>query len=338
MELYCGIDLHSSNSYVVVMEATDEVIFERRMANDLEAIVAALSEWRERLRGVVVESTYNGYWLIDGLLAAGFHVHLANPAGNKPYSGLKHSDDRWDAHWLARLLRLGLLAEGYIYPREARGLRDLLRRRGQLVRHQTAHILSIDGQIARHTGRNLGGDGVKRLTPSRLDELIGDGDVRLSMESNLAVLHCLGERIVIIEKLALRRLREVPALANLRTTPGLGRILAPVILLETGEIGRFANAGKYASYCRCVDTKRLSNGRKKGAGNRKNGNRYLAWAFIEAAHFAVRYDDRARRFYHRKKAKTNTMVAGKAVAHKLARGCYYVMRDGVAFDTERCFG
>ncbi len=102
--------------------------------------------------------------------------------------------------------------------------------------------------------------------------------------------------------------------------------------------GRFAGVGNYVSYCRCVEAKRISNGKRKGAGNAKNGNRWLAWAFVEAAHFAVRYDDRARRYHQRKKAKTHAMVASKAVAHKLARACYHVMKDGTVFEPERCFG
>jgi transposase len=108
-------------------------------------------------------------------------------------------------------------------------------------------------------------------------------------------------------------------------------------MLETGSIERFAAVGNFASYARCVDSKRLSNGKKKGAGNVKNGNKYLAWAFIEAANFARRYCPEARRFYDRKKAGTNGIVAIKALAHKLARACYHMMKDGQPFDVKRCF-
>ena len=119
---------------------------------------------------------------------------------------------------------------------------------------------------------------------------------------------------------------------------GIGDILGWTILLETGDLARFAKVGHYASYCRCVQSKRVSNGKKKGENNRKNGNKYLAWAFVEAANFAVRYNDRIQRFYQRKKAKTNGAVAIKAVAHKLARASYCVMRDQAAFDLQRAFG
>ncbi len=129
MELYCGIDLHSNNSYLVVLEAGGRRHFARRLPNDLGLILAALAPFRTELAGVVVESTYNWYWLVDGLMAAGYRLHLANPAAMKQYEGLKHVDDRSDADWLARSLALGILPEGYIYPAVERPLRDMLRRR-----------------------------------------------------------------------------------------------------------------------------------------------------------------------------------------------------------------
>ena len=123
----------------------------------------------------------------------------------------------------------------------------------------------------------------------------------------------------------------------LKTTPGIGETLATTIMLETGTIARFAKVGNFSSYCRCVDSLRESNGKKKGEGNTKNGNKYLAWAFVEAANFAVRYCPQAKRFYEHKKRKTNGIVAIKALAHKLARACYHMLREQKPFDVNRCF-
>lgn len=93
----------------------------------------------------------------------------------------------------------------------------------------------------------------------------------------------------------------------------------------------------FASYARCVDSEHTSNGKKKGEGNTKNGNKYLAWAFVEAANFALRFCPEAKRFYERKKAKTNTVVAIKALAHKLARACFHILKERKPFDVMRCF-
>jgi transposase len=139
-----------------------------------------------------------------------------------------------------------------------------------------------------------------------------------------------------IERRLCERVRLRPEYAVLKTAPGIGGVLA-TIMLEMGTIERFAQVGNFASYARCVDSARYSNGKKKGERNRKNGNRYLAWAFVEAAHFALRYNAAAKRFYERKKAKSNAMVATKALAHKLARACYHMLKEQRAFDEQRCF-
>jgi transposase len=124
----------------------------------------------------------------------------------------------------------------------------------------------------------------------------------------------------------------------LLTIPGVGNILALTIMLEVGDIGRFPKVGNYSSYSRCVNSRRYSNGKKKGENNRKNGNRYLAWAYVEAANFARRYCPKAQRFYQRKMAKTNSIVATKALSNKIARGSYYIMRDLVPYDADKLFG
>ena len=123
----------------------------------------------------------------------------------------------------------------------------------------------------------------------------------------------------------------------LGSVPGIGRILATIILLEMGPIERFTAVGNFASYARCVDSQHMSNGKKKGEGNTKNGNKYLAWAFVEAANFALRFNAEAKRFYERKKAKTNNVVATKALAHKLARASYHILKEKQPFDVTRCF-
>ena len=120
MKLYSGIDLHSNNNYTVVMDPQDRVMYRKRLPNMVSQVVAELKPFQAELAGVVVESTYNWYWLVDGLMEAGYRVHLANTTAIQQYSGLKYSDDFSDAQWLARMLRLGVLPEGYIYPKESR--------------------------------------------------------------------------------------------------------------------------------------------------------------------------------------------------------------------------
>uniref|UniRef100_UPI003F4995B9 IS110 family transposase n=1 Tax=Cupriavidus necator TaxID=106590 RepID=UPI003F4995B9 len=334
---YCGIDLHSNNSVVVVSDVEDRIVLQRRLPNDLEQILSALAAHQDELVGVVVESTYNWYWLVDGLMDAGYQVHLAHVAAIKRYEGLKHSGDAADAAYLAQLLRLGLLPEGYIYPREQRAARDLARKRIQLVRCRTAQILAIENLFARHTGKSMSSRTVKRMTTEQVDAIGLPADVALAVKANLAISDALQQQIAILEKRLTECVKLRAEYLLLKTVPGIGETLATTIMLETGTPTRFAEVGKFSSYCRCVDSARQSNGKKKGEGNTRNGNAYLAWAFVEAANFTLRQCLPARRFYERKLRATNRFVALKAVAHKLARACYYMLREQQPFDVNRCF-
>jgi transposase len=338
MPLYGGIDLHANNSVVIILNEQDQVRYHQRLANHLPTILEQLAPYRSDLQGVVVESTYNWYWLVDGLMEADYRVHLANPAAMQQYSGLKHTNDRSDARWLAHLLRLGVLPEGYIYPKAQRPVRDLLRKRKHLVEQQSANVVSIQNIILRNTGARLSTNQIKRLSAADLEHLLLNGDQALAVSSGLAVIHCLAEQIKRVEKRVQAQIRSTPLYKLLQTVTGIGPILAQTILLETGDIGRFAHVGAYASYCRCVDSTKLSNGKRKGQGNVKNGNPYLSWAYAEAATFAIRLHPTVHRYYQRKQAKTNVPLARKTVAHKLARACYYMMRDQVPFDVAKAFG
>lgn len=334
---YSGIDLHSNNSVVTVIDEGDRVVAEKRLPNELSMIIAWLMPWREELVGVVVESTFNWYWLVDGLQEAGFKVHLANTTAIKQYEGLKHSGDNADARYLAHLLRLGILPTGTILPKEERAVRDVARKRMQLVRSRTTHILAVENITARQQGIRMSSNQIKGLTADAVDQLSLSADVALAIKANLAIIAALNAQIEVLEERLQEHVRLRAEYALLTSVPGIGRILASTILLETGPIERFVGVGNFASYARCVDSVRTSNGKKKGEGNTKNGNPYLAWAFVEAANFARRYCAEAKRFYERKQAKTNHVVAVKALAHKLARACYHLLKEGKPFDVKRCF-
>jgi transposase len=337
MKYYVGIDLHSNNNVIVVLDEQDHVVGQTRLPNQLERVVRYLSAYADRIEGIAVESTFNWYWLVDGLMEAGYRLHLVNTAAVQKYSGLKYSDDKDDARWLAHLLRLGILPTGYIYPKEARGVRDLLRKRSQLVRQRSTQILSIESLLSRHLGQRSNANAIKRWTPEDVERLPLGPEARLAVDSHRVVFQCIDAEIHRLEKVILERMSECPAYRQLQTVSGVGKILSLTIAIETGDIHRFPGVGNFASYCRCVGSQHLSNGKQKGVGNTKNGNRYLAWAFVEAAHFAVRYDETIKRYYERKRTQTHPVVAIKTVAHKLARACYHVMRDGVDFETKRAF-
>jgi transposase len=338
MKLYSGIDLHSTNSYLAIIDETGKRIFKEKLPNSIETITERLSLYSGTLEGVVVESTYNWYWLVDGLMAEGFTVHLANPAAIQKYSGLKHADDKHDAFWLAEMLRLNILPEGYIYPKEERPIRDLLRKRSHLVRLRSSLLISLQNIITRNCGAKMKTNDIRRLRENRVQPLLAyNEDLALAGQVSKDSIDFLTRQIRAIETFIERKLEFRGAYKNLVTIPGIGQILGLTIMLETGPVERFEKVGNYASYCRAVSSQWTSNGKAKGKGNKKNGNKYLCWAFSEAAEFARRYDDKARAYYNRKLRKSNFMVAHSALAHKLARAAYHVMKDQVPFMPEKTF-
>ncbi len=338
MRLYAGCDLHSSNTYLGIKDEDGKRIFKKKLPNDREVILNALKPYKNDIVGIVVESTYNWYWLVDCLMEEGYTVHLANPAEIQKYSGLKYADDQHDAFWLAEMLRLGILPEGYIYPREDRPIRDLLRKRMHLVRLRTSLIVSLQNIISRNNGFKLKTGDVKALCEDRvIPYLTGSEDLALAGSVSKESIDFLTRQINKIEAAVLGKAELKQSYVKLLSVFGIGKILALTIMLETGPVTRFAKVGNYASYCRKVSSKWLSNDKVKGKGNKKSGNKYLAWAFSEAAEHSRRSYAQARTYYNHKMQKTNFMAAHNALAHKLARAAYYVMRDHVVFKPEKIF-
>jgi transposase len=338
MRLYSGFDLHSNNTYIGIIDENGKKLMKRKVDNNPHLILNAINPYKEDIVGIVIESTFNWYWLVDILMDEGYRVHLANPSAIQQYKGLKHTNDVSDAFWLAEMLRLGILPEGYIYPKGVRPIRDLLRKRGHLVRLRTSLMLSLQGIICRNYGIKVSSKDLKRLREDRITPLMTENeDLRLAGLVSKESIDFLSNKIRQIEHVVEAKVKLTAPYNYLQTLPGVGKILALTIMLETGPINRFKKVGNYASYCRKVTSKWSSNGKSKGCGNKKNGNKYLAWAYSEAAEFSRRFSEEARAFYNRKMRKTNRMAAHNALAHKLARAGYHVMKDETPFIPEKLF-
>lgn len=340
MKTYIGIDLHSNNSYFAVVDEAGDRLYHRRFSNNKESIMLAL----ERVKSFgepeffAVESTYNWYWLVDILHDNGFHVKLANPAQIAQYNGLKLTDDKNDAFFLAELLRLNILPNGWICPREDRPVRDLLRTRMKLVQQRTAFKNSITSIIARQTGIHSSSREVLQMTKSEIDGLVQSPDITFRIGQLKTQVYSLDNAISMIEKRCFNKLHLSIEYKCLNSVPGIGPLLSMVIMVETGDLRRFSKSGKYTSYCRCVDSNKTSNGKNKGKNNKKNGNKYLSWAYAEAAINLKRYCPPANSYWQRKKSKGPAMLANKSLAAKLTKACFYMIRDGVNFDAKKLFG
>jgi transposase len=263
---------------------------------------------------------------------------LANPAGMEQYSGIKHADDTNDAFFVAELLRLKILPTGHIYDAKLRPMRDLLRRRLMLVRHRTALMLSFKSLYTRTTGQEMPLSDLKAMEIKEAQKLYDHPANQLIAGLQIKHMEELTESIEKIENGVLGCARELPFYSKLTTLPGVGKILGMTITMEVGEIKRFAGPGNFASYCRAVQAQRTSNCKKKAENNSKCGNKYLAWAFVEAANFARRLDESCRKWYDRKAAKTSKVIATKALACKLAKAAWYLMAEETDYAPKRMFG
>ncbi len=337
--LYCGVDLHSNNAMYVITDEQDKQVLQKRLPNELPVVLKTLAPYRPRLKVVAVESTYNWYWLVDGLQEKKYPVVLAHPSEMDQYDGIKAADDLTDAAFLARLARLNILPTGYIYPKENRPVRDLLRRRMLVVQHRTGIVLSLENMAQRQTGQKIGWRTLRKLSAEERAALLGEHDcLAFVAAEQIELIGLLTRQIRRFEQKILEHAQVRPAYECLQTLPGVGSILALTIMLETGDIERFATVGDYTSYCRCVRATHTSNGKKKAHHNGKNGNPYLAWAFVEAVHHALRVCPQAKSFYDQKRAKRNGALATKALAAKWSKAAYYMMKRQENFDLTRVFG
>ena len=335
--LYAGADLHGNNVFLSLCDLEGSNVFRKRVKTSLEAVNAALDPYWSRIVALGVESTFNWYWFVDGLREQGRNVKLGNPAKMEQYKGIKITNDLTDADWLAEQLRLGIFPESYIYPKETRSVRDALRRRQLFVQRRTQVLLSFGSLLERY---GLDAPGARKIEKWTLEDIQAtglDGFVQLQLESLLDAARESDRLAAKVEKQVLAFVKPTEQYQRAQMVPGVGVALGMLIALESGDFKRFKSAGNYASYCRAVKSERSSNGKTKGKNNSKNGNRYLAWAFIEAATYAARFYPRVHVWYERKKAKSGVPKAKKALACKLAKAMWHVM-NGADFDEKLMFG
>jgi len=335
--LYAGADLHGNNVFLSLCDMEGNNVFRKRVKANLNAVTTALKPYWNRIVALGVESTFNWYWFVDGLREQGLNVKLGNPAKMEQYNGIKITNDLTDADWLAEQLRLGIFPESYIYPKETRPVRDALRRRQLFVRRRTQVLLSFGSLLERYGLDAPGAHKIEQWTLKDIKDTGLDTFVQIQLETLLDAIHESDSQAKKVEKQVLAFTKPTEQYKRSQQLPGVGVSLGMLIVLESGDFKRFKSAGDYASYCRAVKSECSSNGKKKGKNNAKNGNRYLAWAFIEAATYAARFNPCIHAWYERKKRKSGVPKAKKALACKLAKAMWHIM-NGEDFDEKLMFG
>ncbi|MES0344826.1 MAG: IS110 family transposase [Anaerolineales bacterium] len=332
---YCGIDLHTKWMYICILNQEGDVVYHRNHRADREEFIKAISPYRKDLV-VAVECMFTWYWIADLCDDEGIDFVLGHALYMRAIHGGKAKNDKIDSHKIAALLKGGLIPMSYVYPKQMRATRDLMRRRNHFVRKRAellAHIQNTSsqynlpplGRIAKKGGR----DGLVELFPV--------GSAQKNVELDLALIESYDPLLNELERYIVKTANghDPVALALLKTVHGIGKVLSLVILYEIESIERFSRVQELVSYARLVKCARESNGKKSGYSGKKIGNAHLKWAFSEAAVLFLKGNEPAQ-IYREKLA--NKHGKGKSLtilAHKLARAVYYMLKNKVAFDQEK---
>ena len=331
---YVGVDLHSTAMQVAVMDANGEIMLNRKIPCDLDRFLKLIEPYREGVK-VVVESTHNWYWLVDGLRDRGIDVILAHALGIYAITNAKVKTDRNDAATLAELLRLNAIPEAHIVKPDLRELRDLLRRRMNLVQQRTALYASIRSQLVKFNQDRYALKEIRKWTIEGVNALPVPEGYRMHISNCIVRVECTTHQILTIERHLLCRAEEIPAVGAVKSIPGIGDILGMMIVFESGDIFRFPSVKEYASYCRLIPGIAQSMNTVKRGRRSKQGNAYLKWAFTQAAMHGAKHCTEMKTVRDRHLKKRNhkgaRMVANCILAHKIARVAMALMKNGGRF-------
>jgi len=337
-QYYCGIDLHTRWMYICILSQTGEIVYHKNLPASEESFLQAIEPFLEGLV-VGVECTFTWYWLADVCAREGIEFILGHALYLRAIHGGKSKNDRIDSQKLARLMRGGTFPLSYVYPAEMRSTRDLMRRRMFLMRRRSellAHIhmtyqqynLDCPNRRLRYAGNREG-----------LSDPFDDGSVKKTVAVDVAVIDRLDELINDLELFIARhaKVHDGQMFYLLRSVPGIGKVLALVLMYEIHNIRRFGGVGDFISYCRLVKCSHSSAGKVCGSGGRKIGNAFLRWAFGEAACLLIRQVPQAKRWIDRKEKKYGKGKALALLSAKLGRGVYWMLRREEVFDAEKFF-
>jgi len=257
----------------------------------------------------------------------------------KAIHGGKAKNDKIDAHKIAVLLRGGMLPMAYVYPREMRATRDLLRRRCHFMRKRAELLTHIQNTASQYTLPAFGKKIAYKANRADVAEQFPDPAVRKSIETNLALLDHYDRLLTDLELHLARtaKVHDANAFYRLRSVPGIGKILALVLLYEIHDIHRFPRVQDFVSSCRLVKCATLSDGKHSGYSGKKIGNAHLKWAFSEAAVLCLRQNPTAQQYVARLAQKHGKPKALTILAHKLGRAVYSMLSRGHAFDATKFF-
>lgn len=330
---YCGIDLHASTMYLCILDHQGQTVLHQNLRTDPDAFLRAIEPFREGLV-IGVECVFSWYWLADLCRDQGIDFILGHALYMKAVHGGKTKNDRQDAYTIAALMRGGTFPLAYAYPPQWRATRDLLRRRNHLMRKRAELLAHIQNTLTQYNLPPLRKKIAYKANRQEVAAHFPDAQVRKSIEVDLSLIDHYDELLREVELHLTQRakIHDAQMFYLLRSVPGIGKILALVIMYEIHDVSRFASVQDFASYSRLVKPSRTSAGKRYGTSGKKIGSAHLKWAFSEAAQLFLRGNEPAKKYFQRLVSKYGKGKALSVLAHKLGRSVYYMLRRGEAFD------
>ncbi|MCO6044654.1 IS110 family transposase [Aeoliella sp. ICT_H6.2] len=336
-QFYCGVDLHTKRMYLCILDQDGNKRLHRNVRAKPLDFLSAVKDFRDDLV-VGVECMFTWYWLADLCQDEGIEFLLGHALYMRAIHGGKKKDDKLDSEKIARLIRGGTFPLSYVYPREMRAARDLVRRRMFLVRRRSEllqHVQLVNQQYNYEAFEKTLKYPGNRDVLDRFEE----DSARMTVEADLLMVGHYDRLLKQLEANLLRQaIRHDPQSCSLlRTIPGIGKILSLVLLYEIHTIDRFPSVGDFLSYARLVTPKQTSAGKVTGQGGAKIGNSHLKWAFSEAVLWMLRYCDEAKAFLKRKEKKHGKSRAMTMLSRKIARAVFYILKRKEPFDAVAFF-
>jgi len=261
---------------------------------------------------------------------------LGHALSMKAIHGGKAKNDKIDSQKIAVLLRGGMLPQAYVYPAEMRATRDLLRRRMHLVRKRAELLAHVQNTNSQYNLPEIGKKIASQANRDGVAERFPDPAAQKSIEVDLALIDYDDQLLTDLELHIVNTAKHHDAntFYRLRSIPGVGKILALVMLYDIHDIRRFPRVQDFASYCRLVKCAKESAGKRYGTSGKKIGNAYLKWAFSEAAVLFLRNNDTGQTYLARLENKYGKGKALTVLAHKLARAVYYMLQRETVFNMD----
>jgi len=335
---YCGIDLHTTKMYLCILNQQGETVYHRNMKTRPDTFLYAIKPFRDDLV-VSAECMFSWYWLADLCEDHDIPFVLGHALYMRAIHGGKSKNDRIDSKKIAALLRGGLIPQAYVYPRNMRATRDLLRRRNHFMRKRAELFSHTQNTATQYNfAEPLGRIAKPKNREGLLDKFV-DPAVKKSIEANLEMIttydRVIGDLERNISKSAVNH--DPIAYALLKTIPGVGKIIALDILYEIENIHRFPRVQDFVSYSRLVKCAKESNGKLYGSSGKKIGNAHLRWAFSQASQLFLKGNDAGKRYHQKLVNKHNKGKALSILAHKLGRAVYFILKNQKPFDMNRFF-